>query len=169
MKRYSNLEPRGANRLRQAAIHSPKPENRPRTRRGTADFRSGISKFGLLAPVALAVWLSSLGVQLRAAPMGTAFTYQGCLSQNGSLATGRFDMTFTLYAGSQARTPVGATLTNEAVSVANGLFSTTLDFGPGIFTGEGRWLEIGVRPSGARGAQTAYNVLTPRQCLMPVP
>ncbi len=98
--------------------------------------------------------------------MGTAFTYQGCLSQNGTPATGTFDMTFTLYDSGEGKNQVGASLTNQAVSVANGLFSTSLDFGLGIFTGEDRWLEIGVRAS---GSQTAYNVLAPRQCLMPVP
>ena len=45
------------------------------------------------------------------------------------------------------------------VDVVNGLFTTRLDFGDGVFTGPARWLEVQVRPVGAAD----YMTLTPRQ------
>jgi len=41
-----------------------------------------------------------------------------------------------------------------------------LEFGPGIFSGPGRWLEIGVRTNGRAGD---YAILNPRQPLTPAP
>jgi len=46
---------------------------------------------------------------------------------------------------SVAGNPVGVTNRLAPVNASNGLFSVTLDFGSGIFTGPSRWLEIGVR------------------------
>ncbi len=57
-------------------------------------------------------------------------------------------------------------LTNAAVAVNNRLFTTTLDFGPGIFTGTNYWLDIGVRTNGNIGA---FTLLFPRQPVLPVP
>ena len=53
------------------------------------------------------------------------------------------------------------------MGVTNGLFITTLDFGPGVFDGSTRSLEIGVRTNG--NATNAYTVLSPRQTLTSVP
>jgi 3-isopropylmalate/(R)-2-methylmalate dehydratase small subunit len=49
--------------------------------------------------------------------------------------------------------------------VTNGLFTVTLDFGAGVFTGASRWLEIGVRTNGG----ASFTVLSPRQPLTPTP
>ena len=57
-------------------------------------------------------------------------------------------------------------LTNSAVAVSNGLFTTTLDFGFGVFNGGPRWLEIAVRSNGTAAAFTA---LAPRQAVLPAP
>jgi len=51
------------------------------------------------------------------------------------------------------------------VGVSNGLFTVTLDFGGGVFTGQARWLEIAVRTNGSG----AFTALQPRQELMPAP
>jgi hypothetical protein len=84
---------------------------------------------------------------------GTAFTYQGRLNSGGSAATG----------GSQ----VGGTVTNLAVGVTNGLFSTTLDFG-GVFTGNATWLAMAVRTNNPANPP-AFVPLTPLQALTPTP
>src|ERR1044071_819958 len=79
---------------------------------------------------------------------GTAFTYQGRLNVGGTPANGTYDLVFTIYdlpTGSGAF----ANQTNSAMTVSNGLFTTTLDFGPGIFIGPDRWLELAVRTNGS--------------------
>jgi hypothetical protein len=57
-------------------------------------------------------------------------------------------------------------MTNPTTSVSNGLFTVTLDFGPGVFTGPARWLEIGVRTNGSISPHTA---LAPRQAVTATP
>ena len=52
------------------------------------------------------------------------------------------------------------------MGLTNGLFTATLDFGSGVFTGEARWMEMGVRTNGSAGA---FEVMTPRNELTPAP
>jgi hypothetical protein len=96
---------------------------------------------------------------------GTAFTYQGHLNDGGAPANGDFDLTFSLWDAGSGPTQVGGSLTNSAIAVSNGLFTTTLDFGPGVFTGADRWLEIGVRTNGAG----EFARLSPRQAITATP
>lgn len=100
-----------------------------------------------------------------AAPVGTAFTYQGRLNDGSQPASGNYDLTFSLYDASTNGTQVGASQTNAAVAITNGLFVVALDFGPDVFDGSARWLEIGVRTNGGG----AFNPLSPRQPLTPTP
>jgi hypothetical protein len=51
-------------------------------------------------------------------------------------------------------------LANNSVSLSNGLVTTTLDFGPGVFNGGPRCLEIGVR---SNGTASVFTPLSPRQ------
>src|SRR5262245_43856817 len=81
-----------------------------------------------------------------AAPLGTAFSYQGRLSDGGEPGNGRYDLRFNLYTAALGGTAVGAGVTNQNVSVSNGLFTTTVDFGADVFTGDEYWLDLGVRP-----------------------
>jgi hypothetical protein len=97
---------------------------------------------------------------------GTAFTYQGSLTDSGSPANGNYDIEFYLRDAASGGSPVGTTNTLAPVAVSNGLFTVTLDFGAGIFDGSSRWLEIGVRTN---GSVTAYTTLSPRQALTPSP
>ncbi|PYM09728.1 MAG: hypothetical protein DME18_17535, partial [Verrucomicrobia bacterium] len=76
---------------------------------------------------------------------GTAFTYQGRLSDNGAPAGGIYDLRFTIYDALANGNAVSGIITNAATSVSNGLFTVVLDFGAGVFAGADRWLEIGVR------------------------
>ena len=101
----------------------------------------------------------------RAGAQGTAFTYQGRLNNNGGPANGNYDLTFGLFSVSNGVGQVGITLTKLQTGMTNGLFTTTLDFGPGIFTGANLWLEIAVRTNGGGG----FTTLSPRQPLTPAP
>lgn len=104
------------------------------------------------------------GSLVHAAPLGTAFTYQGRLSHGGGDAHGNYDVRFGLFsvgAGGVA----SATVTNLNLAVANGLFTATLDFGAVVFTGTAYWLEVSVRTNGG----DAFTPLAPRQALSPSP
>ncbi len=100
-----------------------------------------------------------------ASGQGTAFTYQGRLNDGAGPANGSYDLQFAIYGSATGANDGFANQTNSATVVSNGLFVVTLDFGPGIFTGPDRWLEIGVRTNGGGGFAT----LSPRQKLTPTP
>jgi hypothetical protein len=100
------------------------------------------------------------------AALGTAFTYQGRLDDDGGAANGTYDFEFKLYDAASGGSQVDSTVTQGDVAVTDGLFTTELDFGSGAFTGDARWLEIGVRAGTSTGA---YTTLTPRQPLRPAP
>ena len=104
-------------------------------------------------------------VAATAGPLGTAFTYQGRLTDGASAANGSYDLTFTLYDAATKGSRVAEPLTN-AVPVSNGVFVVVLDFGTGAFPGADRWLEIGVRTN---GAASDFTRLTPRQALTLTP
>jgi len=113
-------------------------------------------------------WLSALAIVAgvhTAHAQGTAFTYQGRLNDTGNTANGSYDLTFSLFDSDTVGNQIGSTLTSTAVSVSNGLFVTTLDFGPGMFDGTSRWLEIGVSTNG----DPNFATLSPRQALTPTP
>ena len=96
----------------------------------------------------------------------TGFTYQGQLNDGANPASGFYDLTFALYDTSQPPgNLISGPLTNSATAISNGLFTTMIDFGAGVFTGTNYWLEIGVQTNGASG----FTRLTPRQPLTPAP
>ena len=86
--------------------------------------------------------LASVGSDLLAAPVGTAFTYQGLLNSAGQPASGNYDLKFTLYDAASGGGQVGSPVTSAPVIVTNGNFTVLLDFGA-AFNGQARWLEIG--------------------------
>ena len=99
---------------------------------------------------------------------GTAISYQGRLNDGSAPATGLYDFTFSVYEaeiGGVTETVVAGPLARDAVPVTNGLFNVALDFGPAVFTGPARWLQISVRANGV-GDLTP---LTPRTPLLPTP
>jgi hypothetical protein len=113
----------------------------------------------------LLVGLSAAQAPAPQQALGTGFTYQGQLYQDGAPVDATCDMTFNLYdqltLGSQIGPPLMAT-----VPISDGLFTVTLDFGSGIFDGNARWLEIAVRCPAGSGD---YSQLVPRQALTPAP
>lgn len=101
-----------------------------------------------------------------ATALGTSFTYQGRLEEDGGPAAGAFDFRFVLFDDEVGGAQVGATVTLPSVTVVSGLFTVDLDFGGGIFVGEGRWLEVAVRQA---GSPSFFGVLSPRQPIRAVP
>jgi hypothetical protein len=97
---------------------------------------------------------------------GTVFTYQGRLSQNGVPFTGTAEIAPTLWDAASGGNPVG---TNNPVTllvtVSNGLFTASLDFGASPFTaGAARWLQLGVRTT-----LDPFTILSPLQPLTATP
>lgn len=99
---------------------------------------------------------------------GTAFSYQGKLTDAGTPATGNYDIQFLLFDTPDVGTGTqqGATITNSSVQVTSGIFTVQLDFGQGVFDGSARYLEIGVRPVDSKDP---YTTLSPRQPITATP
>src|SRR5882724_9659406 len=102
----------------------------------------------------------------HAAALGTGFTYQGRLTDNGQLANGTYDFQFRLFDAPTNGAQVPVVLGYPTVAVSNGLFTTGLDFGSNVFNGTTWWLEISLRRSGTFGE---FIFLSPRQPLTPTP
>ena len=112
------------------------------------------------------VALCFLTAAATAFAQGSAFTYQGKLTDGGTPATGAYDFRFILYNADAGGSQVGTTLTADDVAVTAGAFTVVLDFGPSIFDGQARWLELAVRQGASTGI---YTVLSPRQPVTPAP
>lgn len=100
------------------------------------------------------------------ADVGTGFTYQGRLLDNGSPANGSYDFQFKLFDAPTGGAQLMTDVVKEDVVVTDGRFSAVLDFGSDIFDGDAFYLEIGVRPG---ASNDAFTTLAPRQALTPVP
>lgn len=119
------------------------------------------------------LWVSVLSRDLAATPLGTAFTYQGQLEQNGQPVNRVANMRFLLWNDPSATAPVnqvGVTQIVTGVNVTNGLFTIALnadgEFGPKAFNGEARWLEVDVCTD---ASCTSLTILSPRQPLTAAP
>lgn len=104
----------------------------------------------------------------QAAPIGTAFTYQGRLTDANSAADGLYDFEFKLYDGPADGNALGSTVYVDDLDVIDGYFTVQLDFGATVFDGNDRHLEIGVR-AGDLSDPNAYTAVTPRLKIMPTP
>src|SRR5262249_47035496 len=115
--------------------------------------------------IVLATCISSVQTTL-----GTSFTYQGQLKIAGSPASGLHDLRFRLYDALAGGMQVGPTLCVDNMSIAEGLFTVSPDFGA-QFAGEARWLEIEVRANTGFDCTTltGFTTLTPRQALTATP
>jgi len=119
---------------------------------------------GLLLSALLLVALG-LATGVSAAPVGTGFTYQGRLMDEGLPADGSYDLQFKLFDAAAAGTQLGSTVSLAGIAAQDGRFTVELDFGTAAFGGGARWLEISLRPAGGGG----YTLLAPRQELTPTP
>jgi len=114
-----------------------------------------------LAVLAVSVLSNALG----AAPLGTTFTYQGTLAQNGTDVSGICDFRIGLWDALAGGAEVASAINALNVQVTGGTFTVELDYGSGIFDGDARWLEIAVACPAGGGLTT----LSPRQELTPSP
>ena len=117
----------------------------------------------LFKTLLLILSLALAAVHGHGATLQSAFSYQGILSANGGPANGAYDMTFSLFrVGENAP---GTTVSNSNVTVTQGLFTVSLDFGVGVFDGTAYELGIAVR----QGSGGAFVTLQPRQLLLATP
>lgn len=101
------------------------------------------------------------------AAVGTTFTYVGQLTgEDGDPLEGVYDFEFKAYDALTGGTQLGQAVAKDNVTVEDGRYTVELDFGPRIFTGDVRYLEIGVRP-GQR--IDTYTLLDTRQRLPVAP
>jgi hypothetical protein len=115
--------------------------------------------------MALLFLIATIGRGQAQTPLGTAFTYQGQLQNNAVPENGSCDLQFKLFDAATGGSQIGSTVTDTGITITNGLFTVTLDFGAGAFAGSARWLEISVAcPSGS-----GFTTLSPRQQLNPSP
>ncbi len=99
--------------------------------------------------------------------IGASFTYEGRLTNDdGSLAEGIYDFVFKLHDSATAGNPIGNPIALDNVPVTDGVFTVELDFGQRVFTGNARYLEVGVRPGNSGGP---YTTISLRQRLMTAP
>lgn len=94
--------------------------------------------------------VTALNIQPSMLAQGTAFSYQGRLSDGANPANGFYDFQFQVFDAAIGGSSHGSPNTNSlyAVAVTNGLFSVVLDFGSGAFPGASRWLQIHARTNG---------------------
>jgi len=107
-----------------------------------------------------------LAVHAYAYAQGTAFTYQGHLTQTGNPANGLYEMQFALYDAVTDGTLVGTPVSLAPVTISNGLFTVSLDFGNSAFPGAARWLELSLNIFGSDMVPTT---LHPRQPITATP
>lgn len=103
---------------------------------------------------------------VHAEALGTGFTYQGRLDQNGTPVGGTvWQMVFELYDAEVDGNPSGQPVAVDEVSMVDGLFTVTLDFGAEAFNGDNLWLDIQVE----RNEGDGLTPLSPRQPVTAAP
>jgi hypothetical protein len=120
----------------------------------------------LTSMVALLLLALLVMCPLRMLAQGTAFSYQGKLTDGGNPAAGTYDFQVAIYDAVSGGNVVGSVLTMEDVAVTGGLFTLYPDFGGSVFTGPARWLEVAVRAGNSTGG---FTTLTPRQPVLTTP
>jgi hypothetical protein len=114
--------------------------------------------------LATSVTLATTYPNLSVLAQGTAFTYQGRLTDSGTAYTGTAEFQPTLWTAPSGGGVVASNSpTTVIVNVTNGLFVLPLDFGSS-FPGTARWLQLEVRT-----AIGPFSTLNPRQPITPTP
>src|SRR5262249_37853064 len=90
----------------------------------------------------------------------STITYQGKLSEGSTPANGTYEMQCSLFNALSGPSQIGPTITDNGVSIVNGIFTVQLNFPTSAFDGSDRWLEISVHKA---GDPAAFTPLSPRQ------
>jgi hypothetical protein len=116
--------------------------------------------------LAVAVAMTA-GTSASLAQVGTAFTYQGQLKSSGTVVNTPTDFQFSLFTAGSGGTQVGSTVTQSALPVAQGLFTSSVDFGVNPYTSpQALFLQIAVRNPAGSGP---FIPMGTRQPLTPTP
>ncbi len=100
----------------------------------------------------------------------TAFTYQGQLNDGGTPAQGLYDFRFRLFDAATNGTLIGSSQCVDNVTVKDGVFTATIDFGSQFNTTTPRFLDIQVRKDTGLDCSTGtYSLLSPRQPITATP
>lgn len=112
-----------------------------------------------------------LGFASAIAAQPTALTYQGRLKNGGQPASGLHDMRFRLFDAAQGGNQLGDMQCVNNITVADGLFTATIDFGQQFASPDSRFLEIQVRADTGLGCGNGngFVTLTPRQPITAAP
>jgi hypothetical protein len=110
--------------------------------------------------------IDSVHITVMPVPMESAFTYQGRLLDADEPADEFYDFQFQLYDTESDGNQIGDDVNISNVDVIDGYFTVELNFGSSVFTGNARWLGIGVRPG---DSNDVYTTLSPRQKVTPAP
>ena len=131
---------------------------RERTLPALLNFKTALllASLSLLTPIAA-----------HAAP-GTAFTYQGRLTNGSAALETAVDLRFTAWTAATDGTQLGTAVTVLNTAHPSGLVLQNLDFGA-IFGGSPVYLQIELRSPADPGDTGAYTALTPRVELKPTP
>ena len=97
--------------------------------------------------------------------LGSGFTFQGQLKDEGLPTDGDYDFVFRLFDAETGGAQIGGDVTVDAWPVVDGLFTLQLDFGSGAFGSDARWIAIDVRAAGSGD----YTTLLPRQPVTAAP
>lgn len=91
----------------------------------------------------MALWALLVLSPVMAAPQAPFFTYQGRLTNAGTLVDGTRDLRFTLHDAATDGNQIGEAIDMSDVIINGGVFTVDLLF-PEAFVGEQRWLEVSV-------------------------
>jgi hypothetical protein len=109
--------------------------------------------------------IAGFGLEKLPADPGTAFTYQGRLADGAVAIENPVDLQFCLFDSPTTGAQIGGVVTFLSTVYDGGIVQRDLDFGPGSFDGNPRWLEVKL----ANPAGDAFTTLTPRIQILPSP
>ncbi len=123
--------------------------------------------------IVIVILVLSLGlnsIKVSSAPVGSAFSYQGELIDNGVPANGLYDFFISAKEDATNPSPNLANLQFNDIQITNGLFTIPLvDLGDSSFTGDDLWLSVGIRQAESVIGATSFTFMDTWQRVNAVP